>query len=98
MCIRDRARDVWSNDVPYLKSVSCPYCQSSPHYGISQVALTAGDISKALGKLGLSVPASKVSQSGMLAVTALSPTGRVKQITVSGQSLRGCLLYTSRCV
>jgi stage II sporulation protein D len=85
----EAARDVWSNDVPYLKSVSCPYCQSSPHYGISQVALTAGDISKALGKLGLSVPASKVSQSGMLAVTALSPTGRVKQITVSGQSLRG---------
>ncbi len=85
----EAAKDVWGNDVPYLKSVPCPYCQSSPHYGISEVALTAGGISEAMGKLGLSVPASKVSQSGILAVTALSPTGRVKQITVNGQSLRG---------
>jgi len=85
----EAAKDVWGNDVPYLKSVVCPYCQASPYSKPTRVTVSVRDVSNSMASLGVTVPAARVSQSGILAVTSLSPTGRVKEIAVSGKSMRG---------
>lgn len=85
----EAARDVWGKDIDYLQSVTCNYCVSSPHYKPTQVVLSSTQISNSMGTLGISVPASRVSQKGVIAVTSLSPTGRVKQISVDGKTVRG---------
>ncbi|HHY11748.1 MAG TPA: stage II sporulation protein D [Firmicutes bacterium] len=85
----EAAKDVWGNDVEYLQSVACSYCVSSPHYKVAKVILSSRAISDSMGRLGISVPASRVSQTGALAVTSLSPTGRIKQISVNGKAIRG---------
>lgn len=85
----EAARDVWGKDVDYLQSVTCSYCVSSPHYKPTEVVLSAREVSNSMGKLGISVPASRVPYTGVITVTSLSPTGRVKQISVDGKTVRG---------
>ncbi len=85
----EAAKDVWGNNVDYLQSVVCSYCNHSPYFKPSQVAVPTAEISASLNKLGISIPASRVSQSGSITVTSLSPTERVKQITVDGKNMRG---------
>ncbi len=83
------AQDVWGNSVDYLQSVVCDFCHHSPHYQTSQTVLTSSQISESLDRVGLSVPASKILTAGGIAVTSLSPTGRVKQLDLNGKTVRG---------
>lgn len=85
----EAAQDVWGNHVDYLQSVPCNYCASSPHYKPTQVVLSSKQVSDSVSKLGISVPASKIPQTGVIAVSSLSPTGRVKQVSVDGKTVRG---------
>lgn len=85
----EAASQVWGKDVPYLQSVSCNYCQTSPYYKESVVNVTTTQVSLALGNIGLSIPASKVQEQGTIAVSQVSQTGRVKELIVNGQRIRG---------
>lgn len=85
----EAASDVWGKDVPYLKSVTCNYCQASPYYKESVVNMTANQISAALGNIGLSLPVSKVPEQGAIVVSQVSQTGRVKELLVNGEKIRG---------
>jgi len=79
---------VWGRDVPYLQSVVCTFCQHSPYYRAQTVAVPLAQVSSSLAGLGVSVPASKISGS-TIGVSQVSPTGRVKEVIVDGQKIRG---------
>ncbi len=84
----EAARDVWGRDIPYLQSVACSFCQNSPYYKAQTVTLPLSQVSTSLASLGVSVPASRITSSTM-GVSQVSPTGRVKEVIVSGQRIRG---------
>jgi len=85
----EAAKDVWGKDIPYLQSVRCSYCRHSPYYNAETVTFSTRELSHLLGLIGLSVPASKVSQDGIISVSAISPTGRIKELIVNGKRVRG---------
>lgn len=85
----EAAKDVWGKDIPYLQSVPCDFCQHSPYYRPQQVTLFSTEVASALGHLGLTVPASKISEGAAFSVSAVSPTGRVKELLVQGNRVRG---------
>jgi len=86
----EAARDVWGKDVPYLQSVACPYCGHSPYAGKKTVTVSASEVAKALSScLGQSIPAAKIAEKGAIVVSEVSPTGRVKELLVQGQRVRG---------
>jgi stage II sporulation protein D len=84
----EAARDVWVGDVPYLQSVECSFCAHSPYYKPQTVTIPLSQVSASLSDLGVSVPASKITSS-TIGVSQVSPTGRIKQVTVNGQTIRG---------
>jgi stage II sporulation protein D len=85
----EAAKDVWSKDLPYLQSVPCGFCQDSPYYRGQSVTIAASEISSKLGSAGISVPVSAIKSGQAFSVTAVSPTGRIKQVSVNGKSMRG---------
>ncbi len=85
----EAAKDVWSKDVPYLQSVPCDFCSDSPYYKPQKVTLAASEICSLLASAGTSVPVSLIKGGGAFTVTELSPTGRVRSVSVNGQSMRG---------
>lgn len=86
----EAAKDVWGKDIPYLQSVPCTYCQKSPYFSKQTVSLSSTQVSQALSKLlGTTIPVSKVVQKGVISVASVSPTGRVKEVLVQGQKVRG---------
>lgn len=80
------ASEVWSESVPYLKSVPCDYCRHSPHY--SQVVdMSLDELGTRLGNRD--VPVFLSSGKGKAEVAALTQSGRVKTLKVAGAVLRG---------
>ncbi len=49
-----KASDVWGRDLPYLQSVSCPYCRKGPHFRWATKILIQ-DLVRKLRKSGLAV-------------------------------------------
>jgi len=90
----EAAKDVWGRDVPYLQSVSCSFCQSSPYYKTQTVTIPLSQVSAALSQLGVSVPASAITGS-TIGVSQVSATGRIKQVIVNGQAIRGLEFRTA---
>jgi len=84
----EAASDVWVGNVPYLQGVECPYCAHSPYAKPETVTIPLSKVSASLGSLGVSVPASKIT-SDTIAVSQVSPTGRIKQVVVNGETIRG---------
>lgn len=84
----EAARDVWGRDVPYLQSVACTFCQHSPYCKAQTVTVPLERVSASLASLGVSVPASTISNS-TIGVSQVSPTGRVKEVVVNGEKIRG---------
>ncbi len=85
----EAAKDVWSKDLPYLQSVPCSFCQDSPYYRAQNVTLSASEVSSKLAQAGASVPVSAIKGNQAFSVTAVSPTGRIKQVSVNGKTMRG---------
>ncbi|MGI6468602.1 MAG: stage II sporulation protein D [Syntrophomonadaceae bacterium] len=65
-------------DIPYLRSVSCQYCQASRYYESQQVFSP-----QQLQNLIKEKPDDKIS----LKITSRTPAGRVSRLEVNGQSL-----------
>lgn len=84
----EAARDVWVGDVHYLQSVECPFCADSPYAKAETVTMPLSQVSSSLASLGVSIPASSISGS-TVSVSQVSEKGRVKQVTVNGQAIRG---------
>jgi len=84
----EAAKDVWGRDVPYLRGVTCSFCQHSPYYKPETVTVSLSQVSASLAQLGVSVPVSRITGSTM-SVTQVSATGRVKEVLVDGQTHRG---------
>jgi stage II sporulation protein D len=85
----EAAKDVWTQNVPYLQSVSCNFCSDSPHYRPQTVSIPISTVSSALAEAGASIPVSTIRAGGTLAISQVSPTGRVKEVLVNGQKIRG---------
>lgn len=85
----EAAKDVWGRDVPYLKSVSCSFCQHSPYFKTQTVSVPALTVAQALAKLGVAVPAAAIKADNAIAVSQVSPSGRIKEVVVSNQAVRG---------
>ncbi|HHY34945.1 MAG TPA: stage II sporulation protein D [Firmicutes bacterium] len=83
------AVDVWGRDVPYLRSVPCEFCSHSPYYNAQTVRIPVAVIAKNLSSLGTAVPVTQMVDAYSIVPTEISPTGRVKEVTVSGTKIRG---------
>ncbi|HHW26962.1 MAG TPA: stage II sporulation protein D [Firmicutes bacterium] len=91
----EAAKDVWGRDVPYLQSVQCSFCQDSPYYRPQTVTMKASEVSSLLGNAGASVPVSAIRGGQAFSVTSVSPTGRIKQVSVNGKTMRGLEFRTA---
>ncbi len=81
----ENSEDVWTYEVPYLRSVRCDYCGHSPHYqGTATLPLTT-----VITKIGLPAAAKAEAVEQALAVKAKSSTGRVKLIQAGDKLMRG---------
>lgn len=85
----EAARDVWGRDVPYLQSVTCTFCQHSPYSKYQQVVVSKSTLSDKLSASGISVPVWAMTDSSFMSVTRVSPTGRIKELSIWGQSIKG---------
>lgn len=85
----EAAKDVWSKDLPYLQSVPCGFCQHSPYCKPETVTIPLSKVSSALSGLGVAVQASALAGGGFPSVSQVSPTGRIKEVAVAGEHIRG---------
>ncbi len=91
----ESAADVWGREVPYLKSVPCDFCSHSPYYGAQTVRIPAATVAKNLRSAGIAVPVTRMAGAGSILPASISPTGRVKEVTVSGMKIRGLEFRTA---
>lgn len=81
----ENARDVWNYDVPYLRSVECPWDKDSPRWQ-DQLTLSLDDLENRL-QVKLAVPTSKLSaKKNLVRITEQSPTGRAKTVQVGDKT------------
>lgn len=88
------SENVWSNALPYLRGVPCPYCESS-RWRQTRHTFTSAEFSAAVLPLVSVVPVSAAG-TPLLSSADRSPSGRVNTLkvagqTVSGRDLRGAL-------
>lgn len=74
------AKDVWGNDIPYLKSVASPFDISASSYLKTQVK-EINDISKKLGIL--------ITPNSVIEITEKDQNGRVLQVNIDGHTYSG---------
>lgn len=72
----ENAGEVWSRELPYLKSVKCNYCHQSPHYRESFV-WSETELKRIL----------RVDKISSLKIIKSSSHGRVKQVKVNEQKI-----------
>lgn len=80
----ENARDVWKFDIPYLRSVSCPY-DENPRL-VEKRSFTLAELRRALVPRGnLAGSGNGRKEAGLtLAVTDATATGRPKEVSVCG--------------
>jgi len=72
----ENAKNVWGVELPYLQSISCPFCKDSPHYRwTARVSLR--EIAQSLNKGGLNVGKIYSIQS-----LAKSGSGRITELKI----------------
>ncbi len=70
------ASELWGIDAPYLKGVDCD-CQEISRYGVWEKRFSLSSLSAALDKMGY-----RLKGISSMAVGAITPAGRVKEVTV----------------
>jgi len=84
----ENSEDVWSEKVPYLRSVPCDWDRESPYY-TSTARFTLGQIEAKLPGSGpLTIPAA-TGKARPVTVIERTATGRVKTVRVGSKTLRG---------
>ncbi len=84
----ENSEDVWSEKVPYLRSVQCDWDQESPHYS-STARLTYGKIEAKIPGTSPLAAYAKTSQGKPIEVLERTASGRVKSVRVGTKTLRG---------
>lgn len=74
----ENAYDVWGNDIPYLRSVKCGYCEQSPKYETVQV-FSYQDLNHRLGLNNGINPGNSVK------ILKKTETGRTKKLQINEQ-------------
>ncbi|HEY3314072.1 MAG TPA: stage II sporulation protein D [Bacillota bacterium] len=83
----ENSEDVWSEKIPYLRSVPCDWDKESPWY-TSTAKLTLTEVEAKLPGTGaLSVYAS-TGQRSAIEIVDRTPTGRAKTVRVGGKTMR----------
>lgn len=82
----ERAEDVWSNAVPYLRAVSCVYCGHSPRR-VQQVSFTYAELERRL-QLDAKAIAALMGNQGK-AVVERTASGRVKTVRMGDRLIAG---------
>ncbi|HOB35329.1 MAG: stage II sporulation protein D [Firmicutes bacterium] len=81
----ENSEDVWTNAVPYLRAVACPYCSHSPRL-TETVRLKREDVAARL----------EVEPAVLrLQVLRSTPSGRIIDVDVGGKVMRGLEFRTS---
>lgn len=75
----ESSAESWGNDIPYLQSVKCEYCQNSSYYQ-KEFSLTGYEI-----KTKLNEPKNRIN----VKVLERSKSGRVKKIKINDQTISG---------
>lgn len=78
----ENSEDVWKFQVPYLRSVSCPY-EDDPQ-SVQEVAISLEQLDQALGTTMAAIPVSGAKAGGMKVLERTS-SGRPKTLLVDGQ-------------
>ena len=75
----ENSEAVWTNEIPYLRAVSCGYCNASPRF-TETVAISAKEVAKKLG-----VPLEALN----LKVIEQTASGRIIKINTGKEIIRG---------
>jgi stage II sporulation protein D len=76
----ESAEDAWINGCPYLRSISCRYCNYSPHFS-SQHSFDENFVVQQL--------AARKTKTVSLRILERSASGRVKSLAINGQKISG---------
>ncbi|MEW6172607.1 MAG: stage II sporulation protein D [Bacillota bacterium] len=89
----ENARDVWKFDIPYLKSVPCPYdLKTRP---VESRSFTLAELKESLVSPDMTASASESGQGpGTLNITLtdVTATGRPKEVTVAGKPVSATMI------
>jgi stage II sporulation protein D len=100
----ESARAVWGKDYPYLRSVSCPYCEISPHYRW-RLKYNKKNFVKMVEQKLSAVLMKNVNPIRSIKIKKRDKSGRVSEIevkttrrryTISGEQIRDILGLKSR--
>ncbi len=80
----ESAGAVWGKDISYLRPIKCEDCSKSSHYQNSQT-INNEDINKMVGGKGDTLS---------IKILALTPSGRLKSLSINGQQLDAGTLRT----
>lgn len=79
------AGEVWGNDIPYLKSIVCSYCQDAPKY-FWRVSIPKEDLTLRLNKSGM-----KLDKLKMIKVIKSTQSGRARVVVIDGGGIKAKL-------
>lgn len=83
----ENSEDVWSEEVPYLRSVSCDWDKESPWY-TSTTKLTLTQVEAKLPGTGALAVYASTSKKAPIEITDRTPTGRARTVRVGGKTIR----------
>lgn len=75
----ENSEDVWTNAIPYLRSVQCGFCSASPHQS-DTITFSAASVAE---KLGVPLEELKIS------VLSSTACGRIIQVSTGQETIRG---------
>jgi len=83
----ENSEDVWSTAIPYLRSVACDWCRSSPRYK-NTIQMSIEDLGRRLGD-PVAIP-TLARQEGrkFIEILKASPTGRAQLVRVGDLTLK----------
>jgi stage II sporulation protein D len=79
----ENSEDVWKFQVPYLRSVVCPY-EADPQL-VQSVSISLEQVDQALGTTLAAIPVSSNKAAGAIKVVERTSSGRPKTLVVDGQ-------------
>jgi stage II sporulation protein D len=84
----ENSEDVWSAVVPYLRSVTCDWCRSSPRYR-STIQMAIEDMGRRLGE-PVAVPAlARREGRKFIEILKISGAGRAQTVRIGDRTLKG---------
>jgi len=86
--VTENSEDVWTYEVPYLRSVQCGYDNHSPYYRTA-VDMSFAAVAEKAGLSSLPAATAATEIEKLLAVKERSSTGRIKQVQVGDKIYRG---------